>query len=104
MLGTARLITFQWGRLGLQLASAFFSPTWITDGMADAKQVRVLVADSGAFIKHAPLEKWSPKVVTVKEVLSELRDDNTRRRLQASPFEVHFREPTLSSIQHGSSK
>lgn len=70
--------------------------------MAAPTQVRILVADSGAFIKHAPLEKWSPNVVTVKEVLSELKDENTRRRLQVSPFEVHLREPTLSSIQHGS--
>ena len=59
------------------------------------------MADSGAFIKRAPLGKWSPKVVTVKEVLSEVKDKSTRQRLQVSPFEIQLREPTLSSIQYG---
>ena len=30
------------------------------------------------------LDQWSPKVVAVKEVLSELKDKSTRQRLQVS--------------------
>lgn len=61
----------------------------------------VLVADSGAFIKSAHLEKWSPYVVTVKEVVSEVRDENTRRRLQVLPYELHIKEPTQEAVGHG---
>lgn len=62
--------------------------------------VKVLVADSGAFIK-APLEKWSSSVVTVKEVVAEVRDENTRRRLQVLPYELHLQEPTQEALHHG---
>ncbi len=65
-------------------------------------QVGVLVVDSGAFIKAAPLEKWSSNVVTVKEVMSEIKDEATRRRLQVLPYELHFKEPTLAALRHGS--
>lgn len=63
--------------------------------------VEVLVADSGAFIKAAPLEKWSSHVVTVKEVISEIKDENTRGRLQVLPYKLQLKEPTLSALQHG---
>ena len=61
----------------------------------------ILVADSGAFIRQAPLEKWSTDVVTVEEVLSELRDENTRRKLGILPYDVQTREPTQTSLQYG---
>ena len=71
-------------------------PTWC--GMA---RVGVLVADSGAFIKGASLEQWSSSVVTVKEVLSEIRDSNTRRRLQVLAYELSFSEPSQAALRHG---
>ena len=61
------------------------------------------MADSGAFIKAAPLERWSGKVFTVKEVVEEIRDVNTRRRLQVLPFELVFREPSQEALRHGES-
>ena len=63
--------------------------------------VEVLVADSGAFIKAAPLEKWAGKVLTVKEVVEEIRDVHTRRRLQVLPYELVFREPSKKALHHG---
>ena len=66
-------------------------------------EVEVLVADSGAFIKAAPLEKWAGRVFTVKEVVEEIRDVHTRRRLQALPYEIVFREPSQEALQHGES-
>ena len=68
--------------------------------MTDAA-VECLVVDSGAFIKAAPLERWSGKVFTVREVVEEIRDANTRRRLQVLPYELVFREPTQEAIRHG---
>ncbi len=64
-------------------------------------RMKVLVADSGAFIKGVPLENWSSKVVTVKEVVEEIRDEATRRRLQVLPYELNFTTPTFSALQHG---
>jgi hypothetical protein len=69
--------------------------------MALENGVSVLVADSGAFIKNSALEKWSPYVVTVGEVVSEVRDECTRRRLQVLPYELHIKEPSQEALQHG---
>ena len=63
--------------------------------------IGVLVVDAGAFIKGAPLEKWSENVVTVREVVSEIRDVNTRRRLQVLPYDLSFREPSQEALYHG---
>ena len=63
--------------------------------------VGTLVVDSGALIKGAPIRDWSQNVVTVKEILAEVRDLNTRRRLQVLPFDISFREPSHEALQHG---
>ena len=59
------------------------------------------MADSGAFIKAAPLDRWSGRVFTVKEIVEEIRDANTRRRLQVLPFDLVFREPSTEALRHG---
>lgn len=64
-------------------------------------EVDVLVADSGAFIRTSPLEKWSQYVVTVREVVTEVRDENTRQRLQVLPYELHIQEPSQEALHHG---
>lgn len=64
-------------------------------------EISVLVADAGPFIKGAPLHKWSSKVVSVREVVSEIRDKATRERLQVLPYELVFREPSTEALQHG---
>ena len=66
-------------------------------------KVGTLVVDSGAFIKGAPLREWSQNVVTVREILDEVRDVNTRRRLQVLPFDCSFREPSSQALRHGES-
>ena len=63
--------------------------------------IGVLVADSSAFIRGAPLKKWSSTVVTVREVVSEIRDKATRERLQVLSYDFSFREPSPASLQHG---
>ncbi len=64
-------------------------------------KVGTLVVDSGALIKGAPIRDWSQNVVTVKEILAEVRDHNTRRRLQVLPYDISFREPRQEALQHG---
>ena len=61
----------------------------------------VLVADAGPFIKGAPLEQWSGQVVTTRDVIAEIRDKNTRERLQVLPYDLSFREPSTDSLGHG---
>ena len=63
--------------------------------------VGTLVVDSGALIKGASLDSWSQNVVTIRDVLSEVKDVNTRRRLQVLPYSLSFKEPTLQALHHG---
>ena len=64
-------------------------------------EIGILIADSGAFIKDAPLEKWTKNVITVREVVSEIRDISTRTRLQVLPYNLSFREPSHDAVHHG---
>lgn len=63
--------------------------------------IGILVVDAGPFIRGVPLQKWSNKIVTVREVVSEIRDKATRERLQVLPYELVFKEPSTEALQHG---
>ncbi|XP_075571544.1 RNA-binding protein NOB1 [Pelecanus crispus] len=52
-----------------------------------------VVADTGAFLSAAPLQDIAQNLYTVPEVLAEIRDRPTRRRLAALPCELHLRRP-----------
>ena len=54
----------------------------------------VLVVDSGGFIKNAPLRELANRLVTLHDVVSEIRDKETRQRLQVLPYELEFRNPS----------
>ena len=41
-----------------------------------------LVVDSGGFIKNAPLRELATHLVTLHDVIDEIRDKPTRQRLQ----------------------
>lgn len=66
--------------------------------MASSKVMHV-VADAGAFLKNAALQEIGTHIYTVRDVVDEVRDKPTRRRLAVLPYELVFREPTLESIQ-----
>ena len=77
-------------------------PLWMcSTSLMNSERVKILVADSGGFIKGAPLQNWSSKVVTVKEVVEEIRDEATRRMLQVLPYELSLVTPTQPALQHG---
>uniref|UniRef100_A0A8D0KYJ4 RNA-binding protein NOB1 n=1 Tax=Strix occidentalis caurina TaxID=311401 RepID=A0A8D0KYJ4_STROC len=52
-----------------------------------------VVADTGAFLSAAPLQDMAQTLYTVPEVLAEIRDRPTRRRLAALPCELRLRRP-----------
>ena len=64
-------------------------------------RVQCLVVDSGPFIKGAPLQDWSETVYTIRDVISEIKDGETRQRLQVLPYELLLREPSHESVRHG---
>ncbi|XP_073440453.1 RNA-binding protein NOB1 [Dendrobates tinctorius] len=66
--------------------------------MASYRVLHVVV-DSGAFLKNAPLQEIGVHIHTVRDVVTEIRDRPTRRRLAVLPYELLFREPTPESVQ-----
>ncbi|KAG9474993.1 hypothetical protein GDO78_003451 [Eleutherodactylus coqui] len=66
--------------------------------MASSKVPHV-VADSGAFLRNAALQEIGAHIYTVRDVVTEIRDKPTRRRLAVLPYELQFREPKPESIQ-----
>ncbi|KAM8947407.1 RNA-binding protein NOB1 isoform 2-T2 [Pelodytes ibericus] len=63
-----------------------------------APKVMHVVADSGAFLRNAALQEIGVNIYSVKEVVSEIRDKETRRRLAVLPYELLFKEPSAESI------
>ncbi|NXN26974.1 NOB1 protein, partial [Nycticryphes semicollaris] len=64
-----------------------------TMGRMDMARVAHVVADTGAFLSAAPLQDIAQNLYTVPEVLAEIRDRPTRRRLAALPCQLHLRRP-----------
>ncbi|XP_018416457.1 PREDICTED: RNA-binding protein NOB1 isoform X2 [Nanorana parkeri] len=66
--------------------------------MATAKVLHV-VADSGAFLRNAVLQDIGTHIYTVRDVVNEIRDKATRRRLAVLPYELHFKDPKPETVQ-----
>uniref|UniRef100_A0A1X7U4T9 Ribonuclease PIN domain-containing protein n=1 Tax=Amphimedon queenslandica TaxID=400682 RepID=A0A1X7U4T9_AMPQE len=64
------------------------------------RRVSCLVVDSGPFIKGVALQDWSQTVYTIRDVISEIKDSETRQRLQVLPCELILREPSQEYIKH----
>lgn len=65
-----------------------------------ASKVAHLVLDSGAFIKAYDLQNYADKFYTIREVIAEIRDKETKQRLESLPFEISFVEPPAQDLQH----
>ncbi|XP_059160729.1 RNA-binding protein NOB1-like [Physella acuta] len=61
-------------------------------------KVTHVVADTGAFIRNAPLREIAESVYTVPEVIAESCDRATRRRLKLLPIDIKFKEPSGEAI------
>jgi RNA-binding protein NOB1 len=60
-----------------------------------------LVIDTAGFIKNAPLHEFGQELITLHDVIAEIRDKATKQRLQALPYELTYREPDTASLQKG---
>lgn len=60
-----------------------------------------LIIDSGGFIKNAPLHEYGQELITLHDVIAEIRDKATKQRLQALPYELQYKEPDSASLQKG---
>ena len=58
-----------------------------------------LVIDSGGFIKNAPLHEFGQNLITLNEVIDEIRDKETKQRLKSLPYELQFLDPDSESIK-----
>lgn len=58
-----------------------------------ATVVEHVVADAGAFLKKAQLQDIGKNIYTLKEVVNEIRDKQTRRSLAFLPYKLNFKEP-----------
>lgn len=62
-------------------------------------KIKHLIVDSGAFISNSCIEKLGENIYTLPEVVSEIRDENTRQRLQFISYEIKYREPSAEDIK-----
>ncbi len=69
---------------------------------ADARSVAVV--DANAIIAGVQLHTLAEQLVTVPEVLAELRDVRTRQALEALPVRLHMREPLEDAVKAGASR
>ncbi|TRY74392.1 hypothetical protein TCAL_04609 [Tigriopus californicus] len=59
----------------------------------------VLVVDSGGFLRNAPLRDLGQRVITLREVVAEIKDKATKERLQVLPYDLEFKEPLSEDIK-----
>ncbi|XP_033899156.3 RNA-binding protein NOB1-like isoform X2 [Acipenser ruthenus] len=64
-----------------------------------AAVVEHVVADAGAFLKNAPLQDIGKNIYTIKEVVNEIRDKETKKRLAFLPYTLQFKDPFPEFIQ-----
>uniref|UniRef100_K1PQU4 RNA-binding protein NOB1 n=1 Tax=Magallana gigas TaxID=29159 RepID=K1PQU4_MAGGI len=66
--------------------------------MSDSK-IKHVVADSGAFIRNAPLNSIGEKIYTVPKVVNEIKDKATLQRLQFLPYQLTPKTPSPECIK-----
>ncbi|CAI5458756.1 unnamed protein product [Closterium sp. Yama58-4] len=76
-------------------------------GTAASGAVQCLVVDANVLILGtASLQKFASEaeIVTVREVLAEVRDRTARQQLSVLPFDIKCREPSDEAIKEGTSR
>lgn len=63
------------------------------------KMARVLVVDTAGFIKNVAFDNYADQVVTLEEVVAEIRDRETKARLKANPLDIQYKYPDDASVQ-----
>ncbi|KAH8300577.1 hypothetical protein KR044_009585 [Drosophila immigrans] len=63
-------------------------------------KIKYIVADTTAFINAVPLNEYAENVLTVPDVIAEVRHRRQIRRLCVLPFDLQVREPRPESVKH----
>ena len=63
--------------------------------------ISVAVVDTNAIISGLQLHRIADTAVTIPEVLSEVRDKQTRQALANLPFALECQQPTEESVKAG---
>lgn len=63
--------------------------------------LRMAVVDANAIISGVRMEGLADRLVTIEEVLSEVRDKQSRQFLATFPFPIETKEPTPESVAAG---
>nr|XP_053652931.1 RNA-binding protein NOB1-like isoform X2 [Cherax quadricarinatus] len=58
-----------------------------------------LVVDTAAFVKNVPLWEYGEELYSLPEVIEEIRDKQTRQRLEAMPVAIKMRQPQAHSVR-----
>lgn len=71
--------------------------------MNETKLLEYLILDAGALIKGYGLNLYtkSKQIITVPEVMSEIRDHKARDLLEKLPFDIVERIPSQESVNLG---
>lgn len=74
--------------------------------MARTSNVRALVLDAGAIISGANLAQYGPDVSywTVPDVLSEIKDERSRRALEMFPYQIKTKTIAADALKFGERK
>ena len=72
-----------------------------TDKLKKDQKMKYLIADTAAFIKNVPMHEYAHNVISIRDVIDEIRDKETRQRLLACPIEIEYRDPDVNSIKRG---
>ncbi|KAH8416898.1 hypothetical protein KR222_011689 [Zaprionus bogoriensis] len=66
----------------------------------ESGKIKYLIADTTAFINAVPLNEYAENVLTVPDVVAEVRNKRQIRRLCVLPFDLQVREPRAESVKH----
>ena len=72
-----------------------------SNSISKDKKMKFLIADTAAFIKNVQMHEYAHNVMSIRDVIDEIRDKETRQRLLACPIEIEYRDPDVSSIKKG---
>lgn len=70
---------------------------------ADASNIKYAVIDANAIINGLDLNAIAAKLVTIQEVMDEIRDKRSRQNIATLPRGIDVREPTEESVKAGKS-
>lgn len=71
------------------------------DKLIKDQKMKYLIADTAAFIKNVPMHEYAHNIISIRDVIDEIKDKETRQRLLACPIEIEYRDPDVNSIKRG---